>query len=49
MKHITRENLNKIIELRHLLHSRPELSLQESMRSTIRFRRPEITTEHWTA
>ncbi len=35
MKHITRENLNKIIELRHLLHSRPELSLQESGTNTI--------------
>ena len=30
MKYISPENLNKIIELRHLLHSRPDLSLQES-------------------
>ena len=30
MKHISRDNLEKIIELRHLLHSRPDLSLQET-------------------
>ena len=30
MKHISRENLEKITGLRHLLHSRPDLSMQES-------------------
>ncbi len=30
MAHIGQENLDKIIELRHFLHSRPDLSLQES-------------------
>lgn len=30
MKHISQNNLDKIIQLRHLLHKYPELSLQES-------------------
>ncbi len=30
MRHISQDNLEKITELRHLLHSRPELSLHES-------------------
>ena len=30
MKHISQDNLNKITELRHLLHRYPDLSLNES-------------------
>lgn len=30
MRHISQDHLNKITELRHLLHSRPDLSLREA-------------------
>ena len=45
MKYISQDNLNKIIELRHVLHRNPELSLQES--GTIRILK-DFLQEHTT-
>ena len=45
MKHINQDNLKKIIVLRHLLHSRPELSLREA--GTIRILK-DFLKEHTT-